>query len=134
MELLSHLWSLTRGLHFSAHSQGPWILSLLCHDNVQRTQAQRIRGLRALLVCCDQTGGKGEGGWRRASPILWMRPRSMPESGAWEHSLLVADGPKKRGLLSVCGSGRDDIGSGVSMDDNLSLQLCDEPRPGAVFF
>ena len=79
-------------------------------------------------------GGKGEGGWRRASPILWMRPRSMPESGAWEHSLLVADGPKKRGLLSACGSGRDDIGSGVSMDDNLSLQLCDEPRPWSCFF
>ena len=56
------------------------------------------------------------------------------ESGAWEHSLLVADGPKKRGLLSACGGNRDDIGSGVSTDDNLSLQICDEPRPGAVFF
>ena len=44
----------------------------------------------------------------------------------------MADGPKKRGLLSACGGNRDDIGSGVSTDDNLSLQICHEPRPGAV--
>ena len=46
----------------------------------------------------------------------------------------MTDGPKKRGLLSACGGNRDDIGSGVSTDDNLSLQICHEPRPGAVFF
>ena len=32
-----------------------------------------------------------------------------------------------------CGGGRDDIGSGVSTEDEKSLQICDEPRPGAVF-
>ena len=32
-----------------------------------------------------------------------------------------------------CGGGGDDIGSGVSTDDDTSLQICDEPRPGAVF-
>ena len=31
-----------------------------------------------------------------------------------------------------CG-GRDDIGSGVSTEDDLSLQLGDEPKPRAVF-
>ena len=32
-----------------------------------------------------------------------------------------------------CGGGRDDIGSGVSTEDDVSLQFGDEPRPGAVF-
>ena len=32
-----------------------------------------------------------------------------------------------------CGGGRDDIGSGVSTEDDVSLQLGDEPTPGAVF-
>ena len=50
--------------------------------------------LRALLVCCDQTRGKGAGGRRRTSPLLRMRPRSLPESGSWEHSLLVVGGGK----------------------------------------
>ena len=31
-----------------------------------------------------------------------------------------------------CGGG-DDIGSGVSTEDDVSLQFGDEPRPGAVF-
>ena len=48
--------------------------------------------LRALLVCCDQTRGKGAGGRRWTSPLLRMRPRSMPESSSWEHSLLVVGG------------------------------------------
>ena len=50
--------------------------------------------LRALLVCCDQTRGKGACGRRRTSPPLRMRPRSMPESSSWEHSLLVVGGGK----------------------------------------
>ena len=33
-----------------------------------------------------------------------------------------------------CGGGRDDISSGVLTEDDLSLQLGDEPKPGAVFF
>ena len=32
-----------------------------------------------------------------------------------------------------CGGGRDDIDSGVSTEDDVSLQICDEPRPRAVF-
>ena len=32
-----------------------------------------------------------------------------------------------------CGGGGDDIGSGVSTEDDVSLQICDEPRPVAVF-
>ena len=32
-----------------------------------------------------------------------------------------------------CGGGRDDIGSGVSTEDDVSLQICDEPRPGTFF-
>ena len=33
-----------------------------------------------------------------------------------------------------CGSGRDHLKSGSSTEDDLSLQLGDEPKPGAVFF
>ena len=59
----------------------------------------------------------------------------MPESGAWEHSFAGCRWSEETRSPSVrAAGGRDDIGSGVSMDDNLSLQLCDEPRPGAVFF
>ena len=32
-----------------------------------------------------------------------------------------------------CGGGRDHLKSGSSTEDDLSLQLGDEPRPGAVF-
>ena len=32
-----------------------------------------------------------------------------------------------------CGGGCDDIGSGVSTEDEKSMHICDEPRPKAVF-
>ena len=57
----------------------------------------------------------------------------MPESGSSGHVLLVlewaslASGNFRSQLF------RDHVKSGSSTEDEISLQLGDEPRPGAVF-
>ena len=66
---------------------------------------------------------------------MWERTTTAHVAGTW--ALVFFKDARERCMGTFvhspqCGGGGDDIGSGVSTEDNVSLQICDEPRPRAV--